>query len=73
MPCINPSPADLAEFARCMPANTPILMLNLLRLNEQAAYRADSEQPPCSGREAYVRYSLARHWPRCAESAARCN
>ncbi|WP_313116410.1 DUF1330 domain-containing protein [Ectopseudomonas guguanensis] len=57
MPSINPSRADLAEFARRMPSDTPILMLNLLRFNSQAEYPADSSHVPCSGREAYARYS----------------
>ena len=38
MPSINPSREDLAEFARRMPSDTPILMLNLLRFNSQAEY-----------------------------------
>ncbi|MFN3770614.1 MAG: DUF1330 domain-containing protein [Ectopseudomonas guguanensis] len=57
MPSINPSREDLAEFARRMPSDTPILMLNLLRFNSQAKYPADSSHVPCSGREAYARYS----------------
>lgn len=36
----------------------PVLMLNLLRYREQANYVADSDQLPCSGREAYERYGL---------------
>lgn len=54
---LNPSREQLAAFAERMPAATPILMLNLLRYREQADYPADSGQPPCSGREAYARYS----------------
>ncbi|UYP30380.1 DUF1330 domain-containing protein [Pseudomonas sp. Z8(2022)] len=57
MPSINPSQADLLAFAERMPGDTPILMLNLLRFNEQAAYGADNPHAPCSGREAYARYS----------------
>jgi uncharacterized protein (DUF1330 family) len=57
MPSINPSQADLLAFAERMPGDTPILMLNLLRFNEQAVYGADSPHAPCSGREAYARYS----------------
>lgn len=57
MPSLNPSRAQLAEFAERMPAGTPILMLNLLRFNERAVYPDGSEHTPCSGREAYARYS----------------
>lgn len=32
-------------------------MLNLLRFNSQAAYNTGSLHAPCSGREAYARYS----------------
>lgn len=57
MSSINPSREQLAAFTASIPADTPILMLNLLRYREQAAYPADSGQNPCSGREAYARYS----------------
>ncbi len=57
MPSINPSREQLAAFAEGMPADTPILMLNLLRYREVAEYPAGSECAPCSGREAYKRYS----------------
>jgi uncharacterized protein (DUF1330 family) len=32
-------------------------MINLLRYRDEAAYEAGSAHPPCSGREAYERYS----------------
>ncbi|AHL77280.1 hypothetical protein CH92_20235 [Stutzerimonas stutzeri] len=57
MPSLNPSADQLKRFAEHMPAGEPILMLNLLRFNRQAAYPADSDQAPCSGQEAYARYS----------------
>ncbi|VXC63167.1 conserved hypothetical protein [Pseudomonas sp. 8O] len=57
MPSINPDREDLLAFAEHMPSDTPILMLNLLRFNDQAAYDAGSLHVPCSGREAYARYS----------------
>lgn len=57
MPSLNPSRAQLTEFAARMPAGTPILMLNLLRFNERAVYPDGGEHAPCSGREAYARYS----------------
>ncbi|WP_368733907.1 DUF6671 family protein, partial [Acinetobacter baumannii] len=55
--CIVDGPAPALAFAERMPSDTPILMLNLLRFNSQAAYGADSPHAPCSGREAYARYS----------------
>ncbi|MBA1274973.1 DUF1330 domain-containing protein [Stutzerimonas azotifigens] len=57
MPSLNPSREQLEQFARTMPSAVPILMLNLLRYNEQAAYPPGSSHRPCSGREAYARYS----------------
>lgn len=57
MPSLNPSPDQLKRFAEQMPAGEPILMLNLLRFNVDAMYPAGSGQQPCSGPEAYVRYS----------------
>lgn len=40
-----------------LPADRPVVMLNLLRFREQAAY--DDPREACSGREAYRRYSEA--------------
>lgn len=57
MPSLNPSPDQLKRFAEQMPAGEPILMLNLLRFNTDAAYPAESGQQPCAGQEAYARYS----------------
>ena len=57
MPSLNPSVEQLKRFAERMPAGEPILMLNLLRFHDQAAYPAESDQQPCSGREAYAVYS----------------
>ena len=57
MPSINPSREQLARFAQQMPDETPILMLNLLRYRDAAAYPDNSGHSPCSGREAYKRYS----------------
>jgi uncharacterized protein (DUF1330 family) len=57
MPSLNPSPEQLKRFVEQMPAGEPILMLNLLRFNHDAAYPVDSGQPACSGKEAYARYS----------------
>ncbi|SIP87714.1 DUF1330 domain-containing protein [Aquipseudomonas alcaligenes] len=57
MPSINPSREQLAAFAQNMADDTPILMLNLLRYREAADYPPGSGHSPCSGREAYKRYS----------------
>lgn len=57
MPSLNPTAEQLQQFAERMPAGTPILMLNLLRFRDQAGYADDPTQTPCSGREAYARYS----------------
>lgn len=57
MPSLNPSAEQLKSFAEQMPAGEPILMLNMLRFNDDARYPTDSGQKLCSGREAYARYS----------------
>lgn len=57
MPSLNPTPEQLSVFADSMPADTPILMLNLLRFASAANYPPGSEHSSCSGREAYARYS----------------
>ncbi len=36
--------------------DTPIVMINLLRYRDRAAYPAGSDAEPCSGRDAYRRY-----------------
>ncbi len=53
---IDPDADDLRRLA-AMPADTPVTMLNLLRFREQADYLPNAEVAPCSGREAYSRYS----------------
>lgn len=57
MPSINPSPTQLAAFTADVADDTPLLMLNLLRFRPQASYATTSSHAPCSGREAYARYS----------------
>lgn len=39
-----------------VPEETPVVMINLLRYRERAAYPSGSQFEPCSGREAYRRY-----------------
>jgi hypothetical protein len=43
----------LEEFAASPGGDGPIVMVNLLRYREEAAYAAGSDEAPCSGREAY--------------------
>lgn len=57
MPSLNPRAEQLAHFIEAMPSGVPITMLNLLRFNQQAQYPASSEHSPCTGRQAYARYS----------------
>ena len=40
-----------------LPPDQPVVMLNLLRFHDQAAYAGTDQAEPCSGREAYKRYS----------------
>ncbi len=54
---INPSPESFSALAKDVPGDTPIVMLNLLRFREQAKYPDGTDFAPCSGIEAYARYS----------------
>jgi hypothetical protein len=68
------SEASLESASANLPADQPVLMLNLLRYRDQALYLSDTELPACSGREAYfTRYvpafrklaagqGIAPHW-----------
>lgn len=47
--------AEQLRVLASLPEGKPIVMLNLLRFRDQAAYSNPSEA--CSGREAYKRYS----------------
>lgn len=49
---------NLQQAAAALPADTPILMLNLLRYKQQADYGDDTNMPPCSGREAYFNHYI---------------
>jgi len=55
---IEPTGADIKRIATGIPMDTPVTMLNLLRFREQAAYPEGSGHAPCTGREAYGRYSV---------------
>lgn len=56
---VHPDAQNMQAFQeRCEP-DLPIFMLNLLKFCEQARYPNDSPVEPCSGVEAYRRYSEA--------------
>lgn len=52
---IHPEQAALAALTT-LPDDEPLVMLNMLRFRERAAYPEGSSEAPCSGREAYMRY-----------------
>ena len=54
---IDPTGDDLKRIVATVAADTPVTMLNLLRFRDQAAYPATDDAEPCSGRDAYARYS----------------
>ena len=53
---VVPSKGRIDLLSRQMKDAGPIVMINLLRFREQAAYPEDFDAEPCSGREAYARY-----------------
>ena len=57
MSSVEPTPERLRAFVRDAEGETPVVMINLLRYREQAAYAPDSDAEPCSGRKAYERYA----------------
>lgn len=56
MKTIDPTRAALTQLGS-LPQGKPVVMLNLLRYREAAAYPPEAAFEPCSGREAYRRYS----------------
>ena len=58
MPAIAPDPERIRAFL-AQAEDGPIVMINLLRYRDQAAYPADFAAAPCTGTEAYGRYSEA--------------
>ncbi len=58
MSIVNPTEAQVADFARSAPDARPIVMLNLLRFREVADY-GDSREAAVSGKKAYSHYSRA--------------
>ena len=53
MPSVEINPAAVLAAAAAIPAEQPVIMINLLRYRRQAEYGAGVELPPCTGREAY--------------------
>ncbi len=47
------TPAAIAAATVAIPADTPFLMVNLLRYHPQADYGNRADVTPCTGREAY--------------------
>jgi hypothetical protein len=52
-------PKNISAAAAKIPANTPFIMLNLLRYREHAAYSGESEPKFNTGREAYLQGYLS--------------
>jgi uncharacterized protein (DUF1330 family) len=59
MEFIETDEAAVSAFVKNYPADTPVVMLNLLKFRDRADYAAGLEVEPCSGREAFVRYGKA--------------
>ena len=57
MPSIEPTPEQLQRLRDDVAEPGPVVMINLLRYREHAAYPAGVHAAPCSGREAYQRYA----------------
>ena len=57
MKTINPDIEKLPEILNNLPADVPIVMINLLKFLDNALYPEGTEADPCTGREAYQRYS----------------
>lgn len=48
---------DQHRVLETLPPDQPVVMLNLLRFHDRAAYADTDQAESCSGREAYKRYS----------------
>ncbi|WP_111495504.1 MULTISPECIES: DUF1330 domain-containing protein [Marinobacter] len=57
MSSIHPSRDRLESLVQRFSPEEPVVMLNLLRFREEASYAEETDERPCSGREAYARYS----------------
>jgi uncharacterized protein (DUF1330 family) len=56
---VQPSARSIEEFMQKVPAEGPLVMLNLLRYREHADYPDASDAQLRTGREAYERYRKA--------------
>jgi uncharacterized protein (DUF1330 family) len=54
---VDPDRQQLSRVLKEIPQDTPIVMLNLLRFRDQAVYPDGHGAEPCTGAEAYHRYS----------------
>lgn len=54
---IDPTPESVKLLAQNVPADRPVVMLNLLRFRADAAYSPDQGQPERTGSEAYATYA----------------
>jgi uncharacterized protein (DUF1330 family) len=68
MESIAPRPNQMQEVIAAVPKGVPVVMLNMLRFREMAAY--PDGRPAISGRAAYARYSAeaAKHVARVGGS-----
>ena len=57
MKTVNPDIEKLPEILNNLPTGVPVVMINLLKFRDAAAYPKGSDAAPCSGRKAYERYS----------------
>lgn len=57
MKTIDPKPGRIKKLMQTVAMDKPIVMLNMLKFREQANYPEGSGHSPCSGAEAYQRYS----------------
>lgn len=59
MEFIHPNPDVMEQFLNNFPTDKPVAMLNLLKFLEQADYLPGDDAKPCTGIEAFGRYSTA--------------
>lgn len=55
---VEPNPQRIQDFLAEGGPDEPVVMINLLRYREQAAYPDGSDATPCNGRDAYGRYGI---------------
>jgi uncharacterized protein (DUF1330 family) len=66
---INGDPERLRRFIEADDGK-PVVMINLLRFRDQAAYPPDSNEAPRTGAEAYAHYGKLA-WPHIGDAGAR--